>query len=126
MSEYARTYPSEQASNPAALLNGFTTVQPWESWQIDQHPDAQRIWATIATYQCEAYGDGEDMSASDMLEAADDLSERVRSETLDEVLSVLRRLNLCVLNDEFVTDRFAQGELADYENILQFLEESRV
>lgn len=125
MTEQARTYPSE-SGNPAALLNGFTTVQPWESWQIDQHPDVQRIWATIATYQREAYGDGEDSAEAVMLEAADELSESVRGETLDEVLSVLRRLNICVLNDEFDTSRFDNGELADYEDILQFLEDSRV
>lgn len=123
--EYARSYPSH-SGNPAALLNGFTTVQPWESWQIDQHPEGPRIWATIAQYQREAYAEGESMAEADMLEASDELSERVRGETLDEVLSVLRRLNLCVVNGEFDTSLFVQGELAEYAPLLEFLEASRV
>lgn len=126
MSEYARTYPSD-SGNPAAFLNGFTTVLPWESWEIDQHSDAQRIWATIATYQRKAFEDGEDHTDADMLETDAELTERVRSETLAEILSVLRRLNLCVLNyDLSVGNQFENDKLDDYVDILQFLEESRV
>lgn len=70
-------------------VNGFLNAQPFEDWEMDRLPYADRFWATIAKHKEQAAREVYENIKEDVDSEIDDIRDNAKNSELDEVHEII-------------------------------------